>query len=602
VALAGDNVNGLRLLHLTDLHIAEDGSVCTTLDDKLGYLDLVQHLQPRATDDLITRIAAACGSTEDLWPRAIIISGDLVNFGGGRTQREFDSAIAFIERLRERFKIEAKRVFLVPGNHDVNWTAGLDYLERFKNFIEATKSYSRPTITDFRQTPLVTTELSKIKAGIDIELCLLASPTFSGIAHPENARIIARLRKLLGDLDADQFRIIEELITRGTGTVDIAAVGQHQRDLIPQEPQPDTIRIAVLHHHLLPDPNIEITQFETVIDAGAVLQKLIDAKYDLVLSGHKHHRRLVHYECDDERLDVYSAASAFVPGTNQTPEFTLIDVFGHASPHYAELRAYSAAAANPKPTAVTKLVRRDQVLPDLLSVTRSLPQEVQRGVALPLLKAIDHGFEWRRGFLTTHTNPRAGVLFEELFEAVLGDHVGGVVELGSARRFVFRGVRVYDYWATLLRLAEECGIDSIRVVSDDDLDFWLESRKRHTDAFKYAEPLQRFSGTKTRILVLPRALADPSSERLRWALTGMHQDGFRVEIVHKEDVPRSVSVDFGLIGSLAVSRFKDLRSPTEGRSLEEAFGDDAIRRAESDWRALSALVRWRSDDAGNTEA
>jgi len=68
--------------------------------------------------------------------------------------------------------------------------------------------------------------------------------------------------------------------------------------------------------------------------------------------------------------------------------------------------------------------------------------------------------------------------------------------------------------------------------------------------------------------------------------------GMTRQVVLDEDIPDGISKDFGLIGSLAVSHFLNMRSRTEARTLEESFGVDFIRTAEHDWEVLSALVCW----------
>jgi 3',5'-cyclic AMP phosphodiesterase CpdA len=51
--------------------------------------------------------------------------------------------------------------------------------------------------------------------------------------------------------------------------------------------QPAALKIFVLHHHLLPIPGTG-RERSTVMDAGDLLEVLIHAGVDVVLSGHKH--------------------------------------------------------------------------------------------------------------------------------------------------------------------------------------------------------------------------------------------------------------------------------------------------------------------------
>jgi 3',5'-cyclic AMP phosphodiesterase CpdA len=65
-------------------------------------------------------------------------------------------------------------------------------------------------------------------------------------------------------------------------------VGRVHYPWIKKEFRPDAaLKIFVLHHHLLPIPGTG-RERSTVMDAGDVLEVLIHAGVDVVLSGHKH--------------------------------------------------------------------------------------------------------------------------------------------------------------------------------------------------------------------------------------------------------------------------------------------------------------------------
>lgn len=67
---------------------------------------------------------------------------------------------------------------------------------------------------------------------------------------------------------------------------------------------PADLRVFVLHHHLLPIPGTG-RERSVVFDAGDVLEVLMEANVDLVLSGHKH----VPYAWQLERLFVVNAGT-----------------------------------------------------------------------------------------------------------------------------------------------------------------------------------------------------------------------------------------------------------------------------------------------------
>jgi 2-polyprenyl-3-methyl-5-hydroxy-6-metoxy-1,4-benzoquinol methylase/predicted phosphodiesterase len=98
------NVDVLRILHLSDLHITKN-------------IDVKTILQP-----LITDLKA------DTWPDfdrlnhrldCIVISGDFTNEA---TEEEFNNAREFVSQLADEFKLSTDaNCILVPGNHDQSW-------------------------------------------------------------------------------------------------------------------------------------------------------------------------------------------------------------------------------------------------------------------------------------------------------------------------------------------------------------------------------------------------------------------------------------------------------------------------------------------------
>jgi hypothetical protein len=87
----------IRILHLSDIHLG-------TVSDAHKYstqleIDLKKELK---VDQLDYRV----------------ISGDIANQS---TPNEYDTAFYLIDNLLKRFKLNSRRIIIVPGNHDVNW-------------------------------------------------------------------------------------------------------------------------------------------------------------------------------------------------------------------------------------------------------------------------------------------------------------------------------------------------------------------------------------------------------------------------------------------------------------------------------------------------
>ena len=94
--------HGIHILHLSDLHLGDDalaGIYRAQLET-----DLIQELGIRRLEYLV-------------------ISGDVAVRS---TEEEYRAAFALVDGLVKRFGLDASRVVVVPGNHDLNWDLSED--------------------------------------------------------------------------------------------------------------------------------------------------------------------------------------------------------------------------------------------------------------------------------------------------------------------------------------------------------------------------------------------------------------------------------------------------------------------------------------------
>nr|VFK26502.1 MAG: GTPase SAR1 family protein [Candidatus Kentron sp. MB] len=87
----------LHILHLSDLHLTDEGA--TNVYRAQLETDLRQKLG-------IQRLAY------------LVISGDITDHA---TEKEYQAAFGMVDGLVKRFGLDASRVVVVPGNHDLNW-------------------------------------------------------------------------------------------------------------------------------------------------------------------------------------------------------------------------------------------------------------------------------------------------------------------------------------------------------------------------------------------------------------------------------------------------------------------------------------------------
>lgn len=87
----------IHILHLSDLHLG-DAAQANVWRTQLET-DLIRELGIRRLEYLV-------------------LSGDIANHA---TKEEYDAAFSMVDGLVKRFGLDASRVVVVPGNHDVNW-------------------------------------------------------------------------------------------------------------------------------------------------------------------------------------------------------------------------------------------------------------------------------------------------------------------------------------------------------------------------------------------------------------------------------------------------------------------------------------------------
>ena len=587
----------LSLLHISDLHFLENG--------RPGYIGRSRITPNRVIDNIggddstnflltLKDYLINNRSSQDSWPKVVIVNGDLVE--NGDNKKQFEKARNFLMELSNVLNINSKSIYVVPGNHDVDWSQNGNARQevRFENYLDAVQDFSSPTIENGNPLPLHI-NLSSIREGVDIELVLFISPTFSGVSDVEgDDLLLCHFKDIMNGFGIDRFGdakefelMVRKSLERARHTFDIGAFGDVQRSFITKLPyQSDVkqpIRIAVLHHHLLPDPQLDVKPFDAIIDAGRVLECLIRMKFDLVLTGHKHNQRLVRYRYRKDELDIYSAPSLFAGHAASPAGFTIIDIMGANAARYAKLNFFKTENCEPEGSPINpiNLVRTGRVIPDITEACANISPSNQQK-SLPILNSIRKAFEWSE-------NHPASKQFEEVWEKLSLD-----LENVGNQKLIFRPPLLHEVWKSLIELAATQAAP-IRLVSENDIEFFHTAIKdEYSHAAKYEKPLRKFQGEKFRIMVLSKYIL----ENVDWAkklipvVNSMLTYNFKVIIVMGEKVPNSVNTDFGIISDMAVSQF-DGRGDIL-RELCESFNSDDLEKANLDWKILLSEVSWDS--------
>jgi predicted phosphodiesterase len=266
--------------------------------------------------------AASAGNykPEDI---SIVVSGDLTYTA---TMFEFKLVESFLRELCEGLSLQRQQIILVPGNHDVDWRlAAIDVTHRFDNYLTFARGFYGKELFD-ELFPLVSWDFDIAADRPPANTILLFSM--------HGPLVFVGLNSCVFETDQSHYGFV------GLRQLDMAS------GLLDQAPSA-AIRIAVMHHHLHPFPEVLEPRegsdvwldMSTVRDAGMVEQRLEQLGFDLVLHGHKHkpqlRETLVRHRMDaqgsvERRLVVSGAGSVGVNSRelehSESNHFALVEV------------------------------------------------------------------------------------------------------------------------------------------------------------------------------------------------------------------------------------------------------------------------------------
>lgn len=206
----------------------------------------------------------------------LVVSGDLTY---SAEEKEFQQVEICLNEVCSGLGISRDRVHIVPGNHDVNWDlAKHNKTWRFDHYISFLES--------FYGEQLCRQKYPSINWPIRLNAPRPQAHEISFVTHDASAGLlIAGFNSCVYENEQHHYGFVGE---RQTKLV---------RDLLRATDVPrETLRVAILHHHLHPFPELltsrddsEVWQdLSTVRDAGFVERSLEKLGFDLVLHGHKH--------------------------------------------------------------------------------------------------------------------------------------------------------------------------------------------------------------------------------------------------------------------------------------------------------------------------
>jgi hypothetical protein len=229
------------IAHLSDIHFGSDyGFPDKRAKGKYPLLDILRRdIEKTAPDGL----------------GLLIISGDLITHA--KSDLLFQHVKPFLLEATKALKIDPEHVVIVPGNHDLP-------LKDYELTDYSHESTFREFLTNFykAETTLSGLRRFRLPSGNRLEMLLINS---------------VRLRKK----EESNFGFVEW--------------GLYDPMLAASPHDPDVLRMAVMHHHLVPapreehpDPEYPQASLSATVDSGAVLEGLQSHGFRLVIHGHQH--------------------------------------------------------------------------------------------------------------------------------------------------------------------------------------------------------------------------------------------------------------------------------------------------------------------------
>jgi len=251
-----EHTSQIFLIHLSDIHFGKNHRFApplTPLGDK--PLD-------KSFPSLIAKLSQDLEGPDPGCPVVICITGDLTEFS---ELSEFKEAERFVTELA-RINIFGRprgidSIFLVPGNHDVDYNAS-EVGDRWQQWTEFYNRLYRTSI--FRENPLDFAEVHDRFGDLQSVIITLNSAIYVERGKPDEER---------GRLDIDQLTKIEERL----GDIDRDRLGK-------------SVRIALIHHHpiLIPSLSEPGRGYDAVHNSGTLLSILRRYGFHAILHGHKH--------------------------------------------------------------------------------------------------------------------------------------------------------------------------------------------------------------------------------------------------------------------------------------------------------------------------
>ena len=266
------------ILHISDLHLGGPDAWERATDDKAGIVPEDENSRYAVIRTALASIRRHL-SDRDLELSALVISGDITS------QHDEEGYKRFSKLLSDLDLVKPEHTLVVPGNHDVDWASAPTTPDKYARFLQYTRNAKMRT--PFCDGVDTTDGESKDQPIFDLEDCVLVAVN-----------------------SANWCGVTIEDASGAKPVYDVARVSENQlarlTDYLRDHDLSTKVRLAVLHHHLLPvTEDEEAKAFESFTNLARLRAWLRDHGFHAVLHGHKHRSTLTWdhvYEFTDHEI------------------------------------------------------------------------------------------------------------------------------------------------------------------------------------------------------------------------------------------------------------------------------------------------------------
>jgi 3',5'-cyclic AMP phosphodiesterase CpdA len=280
------------ILHLTDLHLGNAAD--DSLDDyKSEFVPIGERVtRQKVLHSTLTALTRHLGEAGDQLD-AVVISGDITY---ANSTDGFEALAGTLNILGDRLP-PPERTIVVPGNHDVKWHTSPSSRERYENFLTYVRGrgYITPMLDGIDAPPLEADRHQLLLDGGQVEIVPINSTNYCGVLTPFKYLSDDQWAAIQASPDVPNLPLLKKELN-GLRSYDVSRLTPQQLQALgsmiesaasPRKPR--RIRIALLHHHLLPvSTGEEVRPFESIVNLGALRNFLLAHEFDVVMHGHKH--------------------------------------------------------------------------------------------------------------------------------------------------------------------------------------------------------------------------------------------------------------------------------------------------------------------------